>query len=64
MSVVEQDSRNHDVSYHRVIVRVAVVDLHIVEERLHVLIKEMLHYVVVEVCVDKHGPDVCFDDVR
>lgn len=46
------------------IVRVAVVHLHVVKERLHVLIEELLYNAVVEVRVDKHGPDVCFDYIR
>jgi hypothetical protein len=59
--VAEQGSDSLDNSHHRMIVCVAVVDFHVVKERPHVLIEELLDNAVVEVCIDKHGPDVCFD---
>lgn len=46
------------------IVRIIVVDCHITEELLHVLVEKLLHYAIVEICVNKNCTDVCFDYVR
>lgn len=52
------------ITYHRVIVCVVVVYLHVCEKWFHVLVKEALYDGVVEVGINEHGTDVCFNYVR
>lgn len=45
------------------IVCILVIDCHVIEEWLHVLIEKLLHYAIVKVCVNEHRTDVGFDYV-
>lgn len=46
------------------IVRKCVVDVHVFEIRLHVLIKEALDLIVIKARVNEDGSDKCFHNVR
>ena len=45
------------------VVCIIIIDFHVIKEWLHVLIEEALYYAIVEVCINEHRADVCFDYV-
>ncbi len=51
-------------TYGWVVVCKGVVDAHIFEEPSDVHVEEALHFLVIELGVDKEGADVRFDNVR